>query len=135
VSDTFDAYARTMITITLPDGTDVETAPGQPVPPVLAGLVPLHVITAWNPRSEISSDEANNQAHRRLEARLGALPKVVVLEAIGRDSRSSHYELSVAVQGLTGEQAVELARDFGQNAIFVIDVNGVEVLDTRATGR
>lgn len=77
---------------------------------------PLHVLTAYNPGSEML-DQAENEG--RQAALVGELPSDVRqwrAEAGAVDG--SHTEISVVVHGLSDEAALALARRYGQDAIF-----------------
>lgn len=77
----------------------------------------VHILTADNPRGQIQSDDANRAAYNAL---LDALAdrNVEVTPAAGHDVEGTHIEASVAVTGLTDEEAMQLGRQFGQQAIF-----------------
>lgn len=77
----------------------------------------VHILTADNPGGQVQSDEANRAAY---DALLGALScrDVEVTPAVGHDVEGTHVEASVAVTGLTDEEAIQLGEKFGQQAIF-----------------
>jgi len=77
----------------------------------------VHILTADNPNGQIQSDEANRAAY---EALLDALSEraLDVSPAAGHDVEGTHVEASVAVTGLTDDEAIRLGRQFGQEAIF-----------------
>lgn len=77
----------------------------------------VHILTADNPNGQIQSDEANRAAY---DALLDALSdrNLDVWSAAGHDVESTHVEASVAISGLTDDEATQLGRQFGQQAIF-----------------
>ena len=76
-------------------------------------------ITAWNPRSEPTSREANEAAQARLEAELAGAG-YALLHGEGVDpSGQWPGEPSVLVLGISGNEAQRLGRAYGQNAIVV----------------
>lgn len=76
-------------------------------------------ITAWNPRSEPTSHEANKAAQVRLEVELRAAG-FTFLRGVGVDPSSAWPgEPSVLVLGISGNEAQHLGRAYGQNAIAV----------------
>jgi len=76
-----------------------------------------HVITAWNPGDVRPSREENEAASSELRTRLVAMGLVPV-RAVGADPDSDHAEESLAVVGLSDEQARALGAVFGQVAVF-----------------
>ena len=80
----------------------------------------FYVITASNPNSEKRSPAENAAADRRLECALldrGAS----VRRMDGASPDSSWYERGFAVWNIPAGSAARIAREFGQNAFFVID--------------
>lgn len=134
VDERFAPYAETIIEITLSNGASVRVLPGH-IPPVeLADLLPLFVITAWNPAGpERPGATSNNAAHQELLQRLGTIASegtsLVVLPAVGRAVDDSHSEASAAVHGLAKSDAIDLARRMRQDAIFEITGSGTDVID------
>jgi hypothetical protein len=76
------------------------------------------LLTACNPASEARAEGENRAAQRRLIARLASVG-VAWIDALGADPRG-HWpaEPSVLALGLERDAAIEIARDFGQNAIL-----------------
>ena len=134
-SERFALYAQTIIEITLPDGSTVSASTGQAPPGELRGLLPLVVITAWNPADERPGPAANHAAHQELLALLARRVRdgepLRVLNAVGRSPDSSHREESTAVHGLDLEDALALARELRQDAIFEITDERTCVVDCR----
>ena len=117
----WDNYIRAVLRIDLPAGTlRIKAAPlGKShdidFPGSAGGTV--HVITAYNPADKVAPDEANTSAHERLIARLQEIG-ATYFAAAGGDVQWAHVEPSVAVIGMTAEDARALGRQFGQDAIF-----------------
>ncbi|MFM8979160.1 MAG: DUF3293 domain-containing protein [Planctomycetia bacterium] len=83
----------------------------------------VHVLTAWNPYSDLLPHDENEAAQARLAAALAArgLP---AHPAVGRDPAANSRgwaEPSFLVEGLTRAQAVELGQAFEQHALFEVD--------------
>lgn len=74
-------------------------------------------MTAQNPGRALS-DEDNADRQLELLAVVKAMPEVDAWPALGGDPTWVHTEESVAVVGLSDEEAVALARRFDQDAIF-----------------
>ena len=88
------------------------------------------VITAFDPLGRDLSIEENRQLAARLEVRLQELGHTFVpVDACSPDG--SHREASLAVAMPKGN-AVELAREFGQIAIFWYDGNRFWIVGARA---
>ena len=107
------------------DHPDVGTLEVQPDPSGrTSGTFPeaqdrtIHIMTAHNPGRSFDK-LTNDDRQRRLVARLAKVPNVTVWPAVGGDPTWEHTEESVAVSGLTDSEALELAQDFDQEAIFV----------------
>ena len=85
-------------------------------------------LTAWNPRSEMQADDVNAAAQAQLVARLVAVGHRC-LAGIGLDpSGQWPGEASVLALGVGREQAGEIGREFGQNAVVWIGAGGVPEL-------
>ncbi len=128
----FAHYEQTIIEITLPDGSTTSTAPREPPPAALLGLLPVYVITAWNPAGERLSDGANAAAHQKMlelvrrDESTGSPP--LILDAIGRSRAGHHYEVSVAVVGISLASAIKIGQELQQDAIFAINAGGTHVV-------
>lgn len=81
--------------------------------------VTIHVITAWNPRDEGTSESVNESRNQELRQDISALP-CDVYEALGNDPNSVHSEKSWAVVGLSDEAAISLGKKYRQIAVFRI---------------
>ena len=87
------------------------------------------VVTAHNPGGIVCSAEWNDKAHRRLEERV-AKNSWHPLPAVGRSADGSWAETSLAFPGVSEWEAIDLAIEFGQLAVFGL-VNGhVDVVET-----
>lgn len=82
-------------------------------------------LTAHNPGSVALSDEENRARQSELLRRVAGYP-VLLGEAVGDDG--TWREASVLVLGIRPENALELAREFGQNAIICGTRGGVAEL-------
>lgn len=82
-----------------------------------AGVGTVHVITAWNPGGRRTDPATNAHAERALRADLTRL-ELVVWDAEGWAPDASWAEASVAV--VDGDEAVmlDLARRYGQSALY-----------------
>jgi len=78
----------------------------------------VHVITAHNPGGVVTNDAVNDVAHAYLLALLGRREGLMTWPAVGGDPEWCHRETSVAVVGLTDEDACGIGRDLGQDAVF-----------------
>lgn len=119
-------YREAIYEVDLPAGT-VAFQVGTPAEAVLT--LPLAVITAWNPGLERPGDSANRAANRRLQSELvrRGLP---FFPARGRDEAGAHVEPSFAVVGIPREDALALARSFGQAAVVYLSAQTAELLWT-----
>lgn len=98
-------------------------------------VVPEFVLTAHNPSGVVASPEDNHLANERLAGELRA-KGVGFVQAIGGDLTAegwAHREESFAFD-TDRDLAVALAASFGQDALFRIRANSVEVIDA-ATGK
>jgi hypothetical protein len=126
----FAQYNNTVVEITRDDGRVVAVAPHRPAPAALTGLLPLYVVTAWNPGAERPGAATNAAANRSLKRRLEQAGASQILEARGVDAdpRSDYYEDGFAVWDLTAAQVLDLAVEFRQDAIFEITAAGHRLL-------
>ena len=145
-TDLADAYSSSKVTVW--DGETTITARGhqgarwgnQPDLVDTLGVSELYVITAWNPRSELSTEEANNQSNGNLLRDLQALG-LHVCRAEGASVDGTWAEASFAV--LVGgdeystaiqEQVHKLAIKYQQNAYFKLTSETFEVFGAIFTG-
>jgi hypothetical protein len=100
-------------------------------PEVLSTTV--HVVTAQNPGRQVSEEE-NLDRHARLGDRLMQMEGVCVRRAVGGDVEWQHSELSYAIVGLTDAEAINLGREFQQEAVFAWRANELVVLSCKGGG-
>jgi hypothetical protein len=91
--------------------------------------MPLYVITAHNP-GRLVSDEDNAWAHRLLGEELQPLGAFPIRLARGYSPDGTHCELSYIVGGISRQEALDVAAEFGQEAIFVWTVDRLEIVAT-----
>lgn len=75
------------------------------------------IVTAWNPGESRPSPAENEASNARLAARLDD-DGYCYVSARGFDDGRSHEEPSFAVLGIEEDEALALAREFRQAAIF-----------------
>lgn len=124
----WDMYANTRVRI-FHDGREIVVMPSaeqhHPLPDT------WHVITAWNPDSVLLDDSLNRERNERLRAHLHSAGHVAV-DAEGVAVDGSHPpEPSFAVTAMSTTEAVAVGLEFGQAAVFCIDVEGLHVVDCR----
>lgn len=99
-------------------------------PPVIESFA---IITGWNPRSIKKIDELNISYNQKLiavlESRFLRFSKIV-----GSDTRGQWLEESVAVE-MPLHEAVELAKQFEQNAIYYVECNRVRLVPVLLDGQ
>lgn len=78
---------------------------------------PLHVLTAYDPGAARPGAAANRRAQASLEAELTGRG-LTVIRAVASAEDGTHAEQSAAVVGWDDDEALALARRFGQDAIF-----------------
>jgi hypothetical protein len=94
---------------------------------------PIAVITAHNPGGADADPAANVAAQQALEAELDRRG-LTWWRAAGADPDWGHVEDSVAVPGMSEQDARKLGAGFGQEAIFLLSPAGLKVIDC-LTGR
>jgi Protein of unknown function (DUF3293) len=121
-SSAWDAYIGAVIRIEAPGGVFwVRPAP----PATTRGHYPdpdkrtIYVVTAHNPGGRVASATANAEAEARFTAELGRRG-LTWWPADGGDPSWSHVEPGAAMIGVAEADALALAADFGQEAIFVL---------------
>lgn len=98
---------------------------------------PVFVVTAANPAGRIRSDGENAVANARLAAALVRV-RAGFCRALGTSGDGTHREESFLVWGVTVETAVEVAAEFGQDAIFELTDDRMSVVGVavdRRSGR
>jgi hypothetical protein len=123
-----DAYRATVWTVEL-DGARLEVRIGVPCPLDIA-LLPGYIITACNPGSVPTDPARNSAANSRLLARLTGIDAMVA-PAVAREPGSDDdrwTEPGFLIGGVPRTTVVELAGEFGQNAIVGIGTDAVPEL-------
>lgn len=117
----FRAYAESRLRFEHPALGVVEVRPDRQGH--VAGRFPLpsevtvHVVTSHNPGRQLT-DQENDERHERLTAWVDERPELSAWPAAGGNSDWSHTETSIAIAGLSDDQACALGREFGQEAVF-----------------
>jgi hypothetical protein len=120
----WDVFRQTSIALDGPAGRVVlageDAVVDLPMPP------PLHVLTGWNPGARPRSVAENERRNQQLWERL---------QAVGTEAEmafgwlGSWSEPGFVVSGRTTAGVVQLAREFGQVAIFEITPEELRVID------
>jgi len=87
-------------------------------PPVAGWPSDFHIITAWNPK-RIVSEPQNHAADARLRAQLEQ-EHFEHFPITGCSADLRHQEVSQGIIGVTSERAIQIGREYGQNAIIEI---------------
>lgn len=90
-------------------------------PPVAGWPSDFHIITAWNPKRIVPEPE-NVAADTRLRTQL-ELDQIAHFRITGCSADLAHQEASWGVIGISLGRAIEICRQYGQNAIFEV-LNG-----------
>ena len=122
----WSAYGKSVVDVFLPAGVVTLGREG-----VIAGeswtlAGSLSVITAYNPGRAVEV-AVNEAAHARLVALL-VDRGIDWLPATGRSRDGSWEEPSVALPTISEREAIEIARDFDQDAIFSWDGRSLRVV-------
>lgn len=131
-ADLLAAYNTAIIDVVLPHGNFVVSAgvsAGEIELPVL--LQPLFwVITPCNPRSKKVSARTNTQRFEAFwsEACEQNERDVSCFQAVGRSPDGTWSEDSVAFVGMSELEALTLARNHEQNAVYCVSPSGVHVV-------
>ncbi len=96
------------------------------LPPDLNGKM-MYVITAYNPGSEVRTDQENLDADRQLRTRVEKIPFANWLESVGRSLSGSHAEYGYAVYGIDKEVADKLSEEFGQIGYYGFSKSGMAI--------
>lgn len=128
----WDAYREAVIDVYLGDGMvtvgleGVESDQEWRPPDGIA----VHIITAYNPGAVVD-DSANQAAQGSLIAEIRRL-HVRTWAAVGRNRASTWAEPSLAIMGLTTDEAIALGSLYGQDAIFEWTEESLAVLPCRS---
>jgi hypothetical protein len=90
-------------------------------PPVAGWPADFHIITAWNPKRIIPEPE-NHAADARLRTQLEQ-EQIVHFRITGGSADLAHHEASWAIVGISSDRAIQIGRQYCQNAIFEV-LNG-----------
>lgn len=121
------AYASTIIV----GGENTSIVFAGPGADELPMPTPVHVISAQNPYEQFLGQDENARRTEILRQYLQATPGVICIEpAVGRsvDPNATWKEECWAVSGLTRLQAVEIATNFQQRAIFELSANDMLIV-------
>ncbi len=120
----WDVFLQTSIALDGPAGRVVlageDAVVDLPMPP------PLHVLTGWNPGARPRSVAENERWNQQLRERLQATGTVTET-ALGW--LGSWSEPSFVVSGLSTAGVVQLAREFGQVAVFELTQDELRVIE------
>lgn len=112
----WDHYGDAIVGVHLPDGPVVvgprPLVPRSEIEVPAVGSTTIHVITADNPGGVDQHEETNASVRAAL---LGDLDRsgLTTFQARGGDLAWTHIEESVAVVGLSDDEALELGRQYG----------------------
>jgi hypothetical protein len=87
----------------------------------------MFVLTAYNPMGRRRPDDENVAANLQLAARLLA-EGAGIQRARGSDLTRTHVEPSFLAWGISRDEAVAVAREFSQDAIFELTAETVTVI-------
>lgn len=86
-------------------------------------------ITACNPQSQLLTDDENKRRHKHLATRLEQIAEIHCFSGEGQDrDRQWPAEVSFMVLGLRQKTAIDLAREYQQNALVWIQYQQAAVL-------
>ena len=88
----------------------------------------IYIVTAHNP-GRLLPEAVNESRHEQLIAHLAARADLTVWAAEGGDPEWRHREESVAIVGLSEDEARELGRAFEQESVFVWRPDALLVMD------
>jgi Protein of unknown function (DUF3293) len=119
--DPWAAYARTVVQIARHGEPDVIVR-GAPIGergewPWTSGE-PVHILTAWDPGTELLGEQENREREAALAAELQQLGPAGCWSAIGVDPVSGHREEGVVVRGLAEHVVRQIGARYDQDAIF-----------------
>lgn len=119
-------YDEMIVSVELtPDVRTVLTGPGA------VGVWPfdraVHSFGAENPRGVVRSDEDNERVTAELDARLRR-DGVTFAPAVGAMADGRYAESGFVTMSLTRDEAIAIAVEFGQEAIFEIDADVVRTI-------
>lgn len=109
---------------------------GRPLADDLRSLGTGYVVTAHDPHGVPLAAAENEWRQEQLSSALLRVSHSFVAPAVGRDpvpGPDRHQEASVAVWGIQESDALDLASEFGQLAVFVLDPQSEDGLHVLAT--
>ncbi len=113
------AWDATDLLVETRDGGRVRWPAGAPAPAALLADLPFGVLTAHNPGGEDAPPAVNAARDADLRARAGA-----ALRVTGRSPDGAHAEPGYALLGRDLPAALDLAREYGQLAIYWCEPGG-----------
>ncbi|MEO8329002.1 MAG: DUF3293 domain-containing protein [Candidatus Nanopelagicales bacterium] len=123
ISDSFEGrwsdYLTTQVRIRMPEHVlEVRSMTGGTIGnfPNVSGNA-IHIMTAHNPGRQLT-DEQNARRQQELVSQVEGRKGVTWWQAVGGDPQWRHVEDSIAVTSLTEQQALDLARQYQQDAIL-----------------
>lgn len=125
-AERWSAYLETTITAEVVPNT-VESLNGPTASEQWLFDAPVHVITAWNPYNIVRSREENDRANTELAvalARRGAR----FASARGSANDGLHFEDSFITWNLTRDEAIDLGREFRQEAVFELTADELRLV-------
>jgi len=122
IDDVWDKFAETHVV----KHTEQNWA-GTNAMPNLPMNYPIYVISAANPLEEVLSPEENKKRHCGLQSILVSR-KLKFEEVFGESPNGTWSEASFAVEGMSQKDACELAKKFGQRAIFELTEDEIKVI-------
>ena len=127
IDDLIAAYRGTRYAVLGVDGgTLAEARIGEHVPEVDA-VLDAHgarsgvFVTAWNPRSEVTHDDVNADAHASMSLVFAERGLVALPHAGFGEDPAWRAEHGFFVLGVSEHQALEIAVEFEQNAVVVVE--------------
>jgi hypothetical protein len=125
-----ESYKNTVLTIQLADGGTYRTSMAshsQSDWPFDSETI--HVVTAWNPRSQLLDSSENQLRNQELLQILTNL-ETSYQPCRGLASDGSWHEDGFAILGISNEVAIELGVMFEQNAIFKLTQSDFSIVDS-----
>jgi hypothetical protein len=78
----------------------------------------VHILTAWDPGTELLGEQENREREAALEAELQSLSPAAWWPAVGVDPVTGHREEGVAMQGVVDDVVQQIGARYDQDAIF-----------------
>jgi hypothetical protein len=116
LDDRLADYAKAWVVIEFPGGR-VTVRPADEPGRYPLDAAPVHVLTAHDPGAARPGAAENRRRQAALEAELTA-HGLTVTRAVASAADGTHAEESAAVVGWDDDEALALARRYGQDAIF-----------------